>query len=297
MPTSTASRSGAAKQARSSHTRPGKPEPAAPEAAAASVHAPREGAVGDLRGFKLGRIPKTAELIARELRRRIVTGELGEGAALPSEAELMTQLSVSRATLREALRILESETLVTVKRGSRGGPLVHRPNADLAAHYFGMVLQSDGTSVEDVFLARMLIEPPAVRTVVENAKRRVPTKLADIVEAARGTVQRGDGLAFGHQLARFHAAIIELTGNKTLQLIMRMLNIIYEHHMEAIAAAGPVFDTTAAARSGLKALERLLEFIVAGDADGAVAHWRSHLLKVKESMFSKDYVSELLDIV
>ena len=49
------------------------------------------------------RVPKTAELVAAELRRKIVRGELAEGDALPSEAALMADFSVSRPTLREAV--------------------------------------------------------------------------------------------------------------------------------------------------------------------------------------------------
>jgi DNA-binding FadR family transcriptional regulator len=58
------------------------------------------------------RVPKAAELVAAPLRRQIITGELSEGDALPSEAALMTQFRISRATLREAFRILESESLM-----------------------------------------------------------------------------------------------------------------------------------------------------------------------------------------
>ncbi len=67
------------------------------------------------------RSPKTAELVARTLRRMIVDGQLKEGDFLPHEAELMTHFQVSRPTLREAVRVLESERLVEVRRGSRTG--------------------------------------------------------------------------------------------------------------------------------------------------------------------------------
>jgi GntR family transcriptional repressor for pyruvate dehydrogenase complex len=67
------------------------------------------------------RAPKTGELIATHLRRQIVRGELLPGETLPAESQLMEQYGVSRPTLREAFRILESETLISVRRGSRGG--------------------------------------------------------------------------------------------------------------------------------------------------------------------------------
>ena len=65
------------------------------------------------------RAPKTAELIAGHIRRQIVRGELREGDTLPSELNLMEQFGVSRPTLREAFRILEAESLISVRRGLR----------------------------------------------------------------------------------------------------------------------------------------------------------------------------------
>ena len=72
------------------------------------------------------RVPKMAELVAARLRRMIVRGELVEGDALPSETALMEEFAVSRPTLREAFRVLESESLINVRRGARGaGPVRH----------------------------------------------------------------------------------------------------------------------------------------------------------------------------
>ena len=67
------------------------------------------------------RVPKMAELVAGDLRRRILRGELVENDALPSESALMQRFGVSRPTLREAFRVLESESLISVRRGAHGG--------------------------------------------------------------------------------------------------------------------------------------------------------------------------------
>ena len=81
----------------------------------------RRGEPRPLRGGDKVRVPKVAELVAAEIRRLIVRGEVEEGAALLPESELMVEFGVSRPTLREAFRILESESLISVTRGSRGG--------------------------------------------------------------------------------------------------------------------------------------------------------------------------------
>ena len=82
---------------------------------ARSSHIARSG------GVYRGRGPRAAALVAAYLRRQIVEGNIQDGDELPSEAVLMEQFDVSRPTLREALRVLESEGLLTVRRGSVGG--------------------------------------------------------------------------------------------------------------------------------------------------------------------------------
>src|SRR5215207_5471314 len=106
------------------------------------------------------RVPKTAELVARRLRQQIVGRVLLEGDALPSEVMLTEEFGVSRPTLREAFRVLEAEGLITVRRGARGGARVHAPNTDVAARYAGLVLEHQGTTLADVYAARVLLQAP-----------------------------------------------------------------------------------------------------------------------------------------
>jgi len=222
------------------------------------------------------RAPKTAELVARDLRNKIVRGELKNGETLPAEAELVAQYSLSRPTLREALRILESENLLTVTRGSRGGPRINLPDPRFAARHFGLVLQSRGTTLADIFNARLLIEPSCVRLVASKARRSAVPVLRDIIEEERATIE--DNLAHSRASARFHRALIELTANPPLVLLMGMLTHIYESHVSTAAIAANVEKVHAASKQrGVQAHEKLLALIEAGDADGAEVFWRKHL--------------------
>ena len=117
------------------------------------------------------RVPKAAELVASDLRRQIIRGILTAGDALPNETALMEVYDVSRPTLREALRILESEGLVSVKRGAHGGARVHLPDIGVAAKYAALMLQVRGATIEDVFQARRVLEPAAVRMLAERKGR------------------------------------------------------------------------------------------------------------------------------
>jgi len=110
--------------------------------------------------------------IADELRGLIVSGELCEGDSLGHEPDLVERFGVSRPSLREALRILEAEGLVTVVRGVRGGVVVHQPDERMTARTAALVLQSRNVSLSDVFEARGLLEPVAARTLATMPGRR-----------------------------------------------------------------------------------------------------------------------------
>ena len=114
------------------------------------------------------RIPKAAAVVAARLRRRIVSGDLEHGGSLPNESELMRHFEVSRPTVREALRILESESLIAVKRGANGGAKVQRPDVSVTARHAALWLRTQQTPLADVFEARCVIEPAAVGLLAAN---------------------------------------------------------------------------------------------------------------------------------
>src|SRR5262245_52102775 len=99
------------------------------------------GRVSERHGGEVGRRTEAAELIAAALRRQIVRSSVKPGDKLPPETELMAQFGVSRPTIREAFRILETERLIVVRPGSRGGAQVVAPDLTVAARYVGLLLQ------------------------------------------------------------------------------------------------------------------------------------------------------------
>ena len=115
--------------------------------------------------------------VADKLRRDIVDGRLDEGDSLGTEAELVERFEVSRPTLREALRILEAEGLITVVRGVLGGVTVHRPDQRHGqARAAALVLQSRNVDLADVFDASAIIEPAAARSVATSRGRASAAK-------------------------------------------------------------------------------------------------------------------------
>ena len=244
---------------------------------------------------------KKSELIARELRNQIIRGDIEEGGGLPAEAELMEQFGISRPTLREALRILESDSLITIQRGAQGGAVACKPGPDLAAKHFGLVLQTQDTSVADVFRAGQLIEPPAVRLVVEEAYKKAPELLGDIVAQQQQAIDKRDIALARHYTTRFHEGIIRLTGNNTLLLIMQMLNEVYYRHMSAEYMAADDLsgeaDVLKACQLSVRAHQHLIGLIADRDSDGAATYWRDHLAKVRKMLFQHHESMRVIDIL
>ena len=223
------------------------------------------------------RIPKAAELVAGHIRRQIVTGQLGEGDALPPESALMEQFGISRPTLREAFRILESEGLITVRRGARGGARVQLPSTNVAARYAGLVLQHRGTTVADVLEARVIVEVPAARML---ASRRDRGAVADRLQEKLDELDLHDPAHF-HE---FNTLLVELTGNQTLVLLTAMLEHISQAAALRFAARAASDSRERLGRKGHRTRSRLIELIRQGDADEAEALWRRHVTEAGKVM-------------
>jgi len=104
-------------------------------------------------------VPKASDVLARELRERILSGELAEGIALPPERELVKQTQMSRATVREALRILEVQNLVRVRAGRAGGAFVQRPTTKSMASSVSMLIRGRRIKLADLMETREALEP------------------------------------------------------------------------------------------------------------------------------------------
>jgi len=221
------------------------------------------------------RLPKAGELVARHLRNRIIRGELPEGMMLPSEHDLIRQFGVSRPTLREAIRVLESEQLLQITRGLHGGARVLKPNIDVAARYFGFLLQASGIELADVYRTRVAIEPAAVRILATERRPETIAALRACLDASDQATQTSENaLAF----SRFHRVIIEETQVETLILLMSMLNNILDRYMLAVAAVfGQYVEAAAEIAKASRSRRKLIGFIEQGESDRAADLWRRYL--------------------
>lgn len=225
------------------------------------------------------RVPKTSEIVADHFRGQIVRGELKEGDSLPPEGQLMTNLGISRPTLREAFRILEAESLISVVRGSRTGARVHAPSVELVSRYAGYVLQSFGTTIADLYQARLAIEPQVVRWLATKPDRIAVKRLRAEIERLRVLLSANRYDDFIEAVNEFHATLVDVTGTKTLTFMNQLLLNLLSRHQSDFKNRHPLDRDLQRKRlqAGLKSYEKLVDLIESEKVEEAVKHWRLHL--------------------
>ena len=246
---------------------------------------------------KLVRAPKTAEIIADQLRSSIVRGVLKKGDALPTEVELVKQFGVSRPTLREAFRILESESLIVVRRGSRGGVLVSSPETSVAARNFGLLLQMSHTTLADVYEARTIFEPAAAEMLATRATAEDIAELKAAVAALAALVSEGaegaDLVEWSAATFRFHDLILERAGNTTVALVGAVLREVVTRHMvKVVGTASDPAQIEKQFKSTIRAFTKFVGFVEAGDGPGAREFWLSHMTRAGRRMLWGDLATE-----
>jgi DNA-binding FadR family transcriptional regulator len=233
--------------------------------------------------------------IADELRGMIVSGQLSEGDSLGHEPDLVERFGVSRPSLREALRILEAEGLVTVVRGIRGGVVVHEPDGSMPARMAALLLQARDVPLADVFRARSLLEPIAAREIATMRGRRAAIKeLRALIADEEDAID--DPEKFGEANAAFHQRLVSLAGNQTLGIVAEMLHEIVARAVTAVHQAGDVVGSLAVRRRGIRSQERLLELLERGDGAAAEEHWRAHMQAAGRVMLGQE-ASTVVDLL
>jgi GntR family transcriptional repressor for pyruvate dehydrogenase complex len=173
---------------------------------------------------------KTSELVAVELVRGIVTAGLQVGDRLPDEASMLSEHGVSRESLREALRILEVQGLITIHRGPGGGPKVAGVDPGYLARTSTLYFHLGGATYDEVFETWATIEPALAEKVARLPDRAsVRRALEPFIEELSPDIERDRFLTLSNG---FHAQLAELGGNRVLALLQQAVaHIVVDHVM------------------------------------------------------------------
>ncbi|WP_053351806.1 MULTISPECIES: FadR/GntR family transcriptional regulator [Leucobacter] len=193
----------------------------------------------------------TYQRIVDQIEQAIVSGDIPVGSQLSSERDLMVQFGVSRPTVREALRILQSMGLLESRPGTRGGPVVLAPSSKTLSRSLRALVGTDALDVSALVEYRVVLEGTTSRLA---AVRHTPDQL-DRMRAAIEQMERdaeANADTFAAADVEFHEAIWEASGNEVLRLtgeavsgVLRAIiqrDVENEHHDNSLKLESATID-------------------------------------------------------
>jgi GntR family transcriptional repressor for pyruvate dehydrogenase complex len=226
-------------------------------------------------------VPKASDVLARELRERILSGELIEGTALPAERELVKQTQMSRATVREALRILEVQNLVRVRAGRAGGAFVQRPTTKSMASTVSMMIRGQRIRLADLMETREALEPFCAELAARN---RTDDDLAVLDKANEDIAAPGADLpAFLQANLDWHVGVAMAGDNQLLIGFMTALSQAIYTGTENAAFVDD--DVRAVTRRAHKSITNAIR---GRDAEAAGRRMRRHVHSYAQAVLAVD---------
>jgi DNA-binding FadR family transcriptional regulator len=182
------------------------------------------------------------------------------------------------------MRILETEGLVTVQRGSKGGVEVHTPSAADAAYTLGLVMTVQRVPLEDLAVAIRQLEPICAILCAERTdrNRKLVPRLRALQAEAESRLE--NQLAFTDSTRRFHEEIVAACQNRTLALLVGTLEALWSSHVKTLAHIDQVKgqpQSLASRKNALAEHQRILDAIAAGDTKEIRLALVGHLQRVQ----------------
>ena len=215
-------------------------------------------------------VPKTSDVLARELRRQILSGLLPPGTALPAERELVTQTGLSRGSVRDALRILEAESLVITRPGRYGGSVANKPDDESLKRSISSFVHGRGITLLSLLQTREAIEPSLAALAAKNRTEEELQRLVEVTERVENAFLTPP--EFLRENVEWHMAVAAASHNELLRAFLHSISdMVYK------ASAIENFATDAVRKQVMHAHRRILEAIVAQDVDVAERRMGLHL--------------------
>jgi GntR family transcriptional regulator, transcriptional repressor for pyruvate dehydrogenase complex len=213
---------------------------------------------------------RSRDVLADVLREQILGGTRLTGVALPAERELVAETGLSRASVRDALRILESEGLIQTKQGRYGGSMVRQPADDALAKPIALFVRGRKVSVREMVEARVVFEP----TIAEFAAlRRTDDELEALTAVTLELEQAiGDIPRFLEVNVRWYLSLADACHNDLLRaFVSSIAGLILEESGKEGLTPEPT------RRVILKSHQRVLEAVKNKDALAAGRRMTRHV--------------------
>lgn len=190
-------------------------------------------------------VPKAADILANQLRDMIVSGRLSPGTYLPTERQLVSDSGLSRTSVRDALRVLESEGLITTKVGRSGGSLVTLPGREAVARSVEMFVRTHGIRLESLLECRVAVEPTLAGLAARNRTAEQLEEIEALHEDFRAAVD--DVPRYKAINLDWHLAVARASGNEPLIALMEAISRPIRDAMDYQHVTTPELRRTAVA--------------------------------------------------
>ena len=215
---------------------------------------------------------KISERIVEQIRDAVLSGRLKPGDRVASEKELIAQFGVSKATMREALRVLEAMGLVELRKGIQGGVFIAEVDMKTTIHSIMNFLHFKAVSIHDITMLRFILEPSVAHIAASRFTEEDIRRLEEMIEAGED-----DEVEISKDIG-FHRYLARLSDNPILILIMDFIdNILRDLKSQLTLGAGFYNDVKARHR-------RVLSCLTHGDPVGARREITQDILAVGDYM-------------
>ncbi|WP_460062943.1 FadR/GntR family transcriptional regulator [Streptomyces sp. YKOK-I1] len=215
---------------------------------------------------------KLAEVVAARIHDDIAARGWQIGMVLGSETDLLARYEISRAVLREAVRLLEYHSVARMRRGPGGGLVVTEPEPQASIDTMALFLEHQGVTADDLRIVRNAIELGVVARVTARHTAGDTEVAERLTRAVRWTTEGPSGEARKADL--FHSEMAALSGNPVLSLFLSIITELFRRH--ASVHDRPLPGDTAADEVQ-HVHQRILDAVVQGDAGVARHRMRRHL--------------------
>jgi DNA-binding FadR family transcriptional regulator len=234
---------------------------------------------------KVGRV---SEEVVKQVQEAIFSGELGPGDRLPPERELAEQFGLSRMSVRDALRTLESSGLLEIRVGSNGGAFVREPNFDPFRETLSSMLRTKKASILELVETRKIIETAIVELAAQRATQDDLRAMREAIEAATRGLESGD-LNYGPHSVKFHSALAQGAKNHVLTLTVASFRSFFADVL------GKFLPTEDMAKRAIEDHWRLYKAIESQNAEAArrlmsehLAYFESKVKTLGDSVFAQN---------
>jgi DNA-binding FadR family transcriptional regulator len=223
---------------------------------------------------KIRRIDNLYEEVVRQVKKAIMRGEYCAGEPLPGEHDLGRRLGVSRPVVREALRTLQTQGFVEIRRGIKGGAYVREPDGLAFSENLCDLIRLRRVTVDHLGQARLFLEPEVCRLAALNGSERDLEALHALLEEYETTASVNRKVSLN---VRFHRDLSKASGNPFYAILMESIMGFTEDFIRTIKPLDEIIHKEGEHR-------RILSAVAAHEAERAEALMRSHVLDILSEM-------------